>query len=72
MPYSYTDARHGLPFLFIPYHSLLGGDASDCAVGNTIALNAAAGLYVYGKATSVAEGYTQAKEVGLCETVVSF
>ena len=40
-----------------------GGEACENAVGNTIALNAAAGLYVYGKAASITDGFKLAKEV---------
>ncbi|KAF1319111.1 Anthranilate phosphoribosyltransferase, partial [Globisporangium splendens] len=38
-----------------------GGDASDNAIGNTIAYNAGAGLYVYGLADSIKSGYEMAK-----------
>lgn len=38
-----------------------GGAASDNAVGNTIAYNAGAGLYVYGLAESIKSGYEMAR-----------
>ncbi|DAZ92460.1 TPA: hypothetical protein N0F65_012690, partial [Lagenidium giganteum] len=38
-----------------------GGAASDNAIGNTIAYNAGAGLYVYGLADSIKHGYEMAK-----------
>lgn len=41
---------------------LSGGAASDCPVGNTIAYNAGAGLYVYGLADSIKTGYEMAKK----------
>ncbi|CAH0489172.1 unnamed protein product [Peronospora farinosa] len=39
-----------------------GGVASDSPVGNTIAYNAGAGLYVYGLADSIKSGYEMAKK----------
>ncbi|KAI9918848.1 hypothetical protein PsorP6_011271 [Peronosclerospora sorghi] len=39
-----------------------GGTASDSPVGNTIAYNAGAGLYVYGLADSIKSGYEMAKQ----------
>lgn len=39
-----------------------GGVASECPVGNTIAYNAGAGLYVYGLADSIKSGYEMAKK----------
>lgn len=38
-----------------------GGAASDNAIGNTIAYNAGAGLYVYGLADSIKSGYELAR-----------
>ncbi|TMW66970.1 hypothetical protein Poli38472_012086 [Pythium oligandrum] len=38
-----------------------GGEGCDNAIGNTIAYNAGAGLYVYGLADSLKSGYEQAK-----------
>jgi anthranilate phosphoribosyltransferase len=40
-----------------------GGSACDNAIGNTIAYNTGAGLYVYGLADSIKSGYEMAKEV---------
>jgi anthranilate phosphoribosyltransferase len=42
---------------------LAGGEAADTPVGHTVALNAGAALYVYGAASSVAEGYAKAASV---------
>ncbi|KAF0700668.1 Aste57867_8846 [Aphanomyces stellatus] len=39
-----------------------GGDHCDNAIGNTIAYNAGAGLYVYGLADSIKSGYEMAKQ----------
>jgi anthranilate phosphoribosyltransferase len=39
-----------------------GGDACENAIGNTIAYNAGAGLYVYGLASSIKEGYEIARK----------
>ncbi|KAF4034694.1 Glycosyl transferase family protein [Phytophthora infestans] len=39
-----------------------GGVFSECPVGNTIAYNAGAGLYVYGLADSIKSGYEMAKK----------
>ncbi|KAG1695152.1 hypothetical protein DVH05_020793 [Phytophthora capsici] len=39
-----------------------GGVYSECPVGNTIAYNAGAGLYVYGLADSIKSGYEMAKK----------
>ncbi|KAK1946198.1 Anthranilate phosphoribosyltransferase [Phytophthora citrophthora] len=39
-----------------------GGAYSECPVGNTIAYNAGAGLYVYGLADSIKSGYEMAKK----------
>lgn len=42
---------------------LSGGEAADNAIGNTLALNAGAGLYVYGMVSSIQDGYQLAKRV---------
>lgn len=39
---------------------LAGGDAADCPVGHTVALNAGAGLYVAGIADDIKHGYSLA------------
>uniref|UniRef100_M4BWZ6 anthranilate phosphoribosyltransferase n=1 Tax=Hyaloperonospora arabidopsidis (strain Emoy2) TaxID=559515 RepID=M4BWZ6_HYAAE len=51
---------------------LSGGAASDNPVGNTIAYNAGAGLYVYGLANSIKSGYEMAKnQLGTGEALAS-
>ncbi|CAH0515723.1 unnamed protein product [Peronospora belbahrii] len=42
--------------------TLSGGAASESPIGNTIAYNAGAGLYVYGLADSIKSGYEMAKK----------
>ena len=42
---------------------LAGGSGAEGPIADTIALNAGAGLYVYGSAATIAEGYATAKRV---------
>ena len=53
-----------------------GGDNAEGPIADAIALNAGAGLYVYGSAPSIAEGYAMAKRVlkegGAATTLASF
>jgi anthranilate phosphoribosyltransferase len=53
-----------------------GGDNAEGPIADAIALNAGAGMYVYGSAPSVAEGFAMAKRVlkegGAATTLASF
>lgn len=48
-----------------------GGENAENAIGNTIALNAGAGLYVYGLADSIEAGYAMTKDVLLSGTALT-
>lgn len=54
------DSRHNASIMESVFS---GGEASTGPIADTIALNAGAGLYVYGLAPSIAEGFALAKKV---------